>query len=169
MGRSMTRLKEPLKGGVWGAGVFQGLRAKDQIRGEGLGLLPSYLLGLKSQGSGEVWQFSRFQLGLYQPAETLTHRRHCPCRARRQYPIGSVYVFAMDVPVGRRQDESGSASFGISLCFSLRRDFGPGAMPGPFYIRPLDAIERPQKLNRLLPSSHFSRWGRHLGRTSAPA
>jgi len=51
---------------------------------------------------------------LYQPAETLTHRRHCPCRARRQYPIGSVYVFAMDVPVGRRQDESGSASFGIS-------------------------------------------------------
>src|SRR6516164_4878454 len=50
---------------------------------------------------------------LYQPAETLTHRRHCPCRARRQYPIGSVYVFAMDVPVGRRQDESGSASFGI--------------------------------------------------------
>ena len=58
--------------------------------------------------------------GLYQPAETLTHRRHCPCRARRQYPIGSVYVFAMDVPVGRRQDESGSASFGINHQFRQR-------------------------------------------------
>src|SRR6516164_8445509 len=57
---------------------------------------------------------------LYQPAETLTHRRHCPCRARRQYPIGSVYVFAMDVPVGRRQDESGSASFGISPGFGVK-------------------------------------------------
>src|SRR6516162_3420059 len=31
-----------------------------------------------------------------------------------------------------------SVSAWLSLCFSLRRDFGPGAMPGPFYIRPLD-------------------------------
>src|SRR5262249_22241752 len=52
--------------------------------------------------------------GLYQPAETLTHRRHRLRRARRQYLIGPLYVFAMDAPVGRRQDESGSASFGIS-------------------------------------------------------
>src|SRR5215831_16109959 len=51
---------------------------------------------------------------LYQPAETLTHRRHRLRRARSQYLIGPPYVFAMDVPVGRRQDESGSASFGIS-------------------------------------------------------
>src|SRR5215475_14411057 len=51
---------------------------------------------------------------LYQPAETLTHRRHRLRRARCQYPIGLPYVFAMDVPVGRRQHESGSASFGIS-------------------------------------------------------
>jgi hypothetical protein len=51
---------------------------------------------------------------LYQPAETLTHRRYRLRRARRQYLIGPPYVFAMDVPVGRRQDESGSASFGIS-------------------------------------------------------
>src|SRR5262249_36492906 len=35
---------------------------------------------------------------LYQPAETLTHRRHRLRRARRQYPIGPPYVFAMDVP-----------------------------------------------------------------------
>ena len=34
-------------------------------------------------------------------------------RARRQYPIGLPYVFAMDVPVGPRQHESGSASFSI--------------------------------------------------------
>src|SRR5262249_36819169 len=51
---------------------------------------------------------------LYQPAETLTHRRHRLRRARCQYPIGLPYVFAMDVPVGRRQHESGSASFGIT-------------------------------------------------------
>jgi len=50
---------------------------------------------------------------LYQPAETLTPRRHRLRRARRQYPIGLPYIFAMDVPVGRRQHESGSASFGI--------------------------------------------------------
>ena len=50
---------------------------------------------------------------LYQPAETLTHRRHRLRRPRRQYPIGPPYVFAMDVPVGRPQHESGSASFGI--------------------------------------------------------
>jgi hypothetical protein len=52
---------------------------------------------------------------LYQPAETLTHWRHRLRRARRQYPIGPPYVFAMDVPIGRRQDESGSASFGIRV------------------------------------------------------
>src|SRR6266568_5052907 len=53
-------------------------------------------------------------LVLYQPAETLTHRRYRLRRARRQYLIGPPYVFAMDVPVGRRQDESGSGSFGIN-------------------------------------------------------
>src|SRR5262249_50576090 len=54
--------------------------------------------------------------GSYQPAETFTHRRHRLRRARRQFPIGPPCVFAVDVPVGRRQDESGSASFGISQC-----------------------------------------------------
>src|SRR5262245_27551630 len=39
---------------------------------------------------------------LYQTAETPTHPRHRPRRARRLYPIGPPYVFAMDVPVGRR-------------------------------------------------------------------
>src|SRR5215472_8085081 len=57
---------------------------------------------------------------LYQPAETLTHRRHRLRRARCQYPIGLPYVFAMDVPVGRRQHESGSASFGISRSIAFR-------------------------------------------------
>src|SRR5262245_1978826 len=57
---------------------------------------------------------------LYQPAETLTHRRHRLRRARCQYPIGLPYVFAMDVPVGRRQHESGSASFGIIGLFGKR-------------------------------------------------
>jgi hypothetical protein len=47
-----------------------------------------------------------------QAAERVTHRRHRLRRARRQYPIGPPYVFA--IPVGRRQHESGSASFGIS-------------------------------------------------------
>ena len=65
------------------------------------------------------------RLGVYyQPAETLTHRRHRLRRARRQYPIGPAYVFAMDVPVGRRQDASGSASFGI------QRLFQHGVIPG---------------------------------------
>jgi len=44
----------------------------------------------------------------------LTHRRHGLRRARRQYPIGRLYVFAMDVLVKRRQHESESASFGIT-------------------------------------------------------
>jgi hypothetical protein len=56
------------------------------------------------------------QADSYQAAERLTHRRHRLRRALRQYPIGPPYVFAMDVPVGRRQHESGSASFGIMHC-----------------------------------------------------
>src|SRR5215813_14040861 len=62
---------------------------------------------------------------LYQPAETLTHRRHRLRRARCQYPIGPPYVFAMDVPVGRRQDESKSASFGISRSRAILRRSAP--------------------------------------------
>ena len=32
----------------------------------------------------------------------------------RPYPIEPPYVFAIDVPMGLTQDESGSASFGIT-------------------------------------------------------
>ena len=35
-------------------------------------------------------------------------------RAARRHPIGPLHVFAMDVPVGRTQHESGSASSGKS-------------------------------------------------------
>jgi hypothetical protein len=62
---------------------------------------------------------------LYQPAETLTHRRHRLRRAR-QYPVGPRYVFALDVPVGRRQDESGSARFGIADLRRALAGFRPG-------------------------------------------
>src|SRR5262249_53493141 len=85
---------------------------------------------------------------LYQPAETLTHRRHRLRRARCQYPIGLPYVFAMDGPVGRRQHESGSASFGISRSIAFRfagwamvnptrRLWGHAARSPPHYSRPL--------------------------------
>src|SRR5262245_29424774 len=42
---------------------------------------------------------------LYQAAETLTHLCHRRVRARRPYPIGPPYVFAMNVRVGRSQHE----------------------------------------------------------------
>src|SRR5262245_29384334 len=51
---------------------------------------------------------------LYQTAETLTHLCHRRVREPRPYPIGPPNVFAMNVPMGRSQHESGSASFGIS-------------------------------------------------------
>ena len=63
---------------------------------------------------------------LHQPAETFTHRRHRLRRARRQFPIGPPCVFAVDVPVGRRQDESGSASFGIADLRRALAGFRPG-------------------------------------------
>ena len=44
---------------------------------------------------------------LYQPAERLTLRRTVCAGARRLYPIGPPYVFAMDVPVGRTSMSQG--------------------------------------------------------------
>jgi len=64
-------------------------------------------------------------LPLYQPAEMLTHRCQRLHQARRQYPIEPPDVFAMDVPVGRRQLESGSASFGIMGCWKDSRWLPP--------------------------------------------
>jgi hypothetical protein len=49
---------------------------------------------------------------LYQTAETLTHL--CHRRVREPRPYGPPNVLAMNVPMGRSQHESGSASFGIT-------------------------------------------------------
>jgi hypothetical protein len=48
-------------------------------------------------------------------------KRHRCVRAPRPYPIGSPYLFAMNVRVGS-QHESGPASFGISLRRELAKN-----------------------------------------------
>ena len=65
---------------------------------------------------------------LYQPAETLLRR------ARRQYPIGPPYVFAMDVPVGMSQGLRQASPYGLAARDGLAATVAtcrPGGTHGP--------------------------------------
>jgi hypothetical protein len=92
--------------------TFFDLPSFDAATHQQLGLVLSNLSELAFQGIGDPGVEQK--LLLYQTAETLTHLRQRLCLGRAPYPIGPMYVFAMDVLIGLMQDESASASFGIS-------------------------------------------------------